>query len=157
MIKSFFSLVVTSGILISCNNQSTNNSAVPQTTNTEQPAKDNQANHCYAYTTDKDSVLMEITTSGNSVSGTLTYKILEKDQNRGTIRGTMNGDTLIAAYKFMSEGIESVREVAFIKKGNDFIEGFGEVEEVNGAMKFKDISRINYSSNMVLRRVECGL
>ncbi len=157
MIKSFFFLVVTSGILISCNNRTANNSDSAKTNNTEHPATDNQANHCYAYTSEKDSVFMEITTSGNSVSGTLTYKIFEKDQNRGTIRGTMNGDTLIAAYKFMSEGIESVREVAFIKKGNDFLEGFGEVEEVNGAMKFKDISRINYSSNMVLRRVECGL
>ena len=152
---AILALIVFAGMYLSCNTPSSKKESPSNTADTDQPVKQ-PSKDCYAYTSNKDSVLMEITTSGNSVLGTLTYKIFEKDQNRGTIRGTMNGDTLIAAYKFMSEGMESVREVAFVKKGEGFIEGFGEVEEVNGAMKFKDISTLKYSSNMVLHRVECG-
>ena len=99
---------------------------------------------------------MEIVIAGNLVTGNLTYKLFQKDKNEGTLQGTIKGDTLIADYKFMSEGTESVREVAFLKKGNDFIEGYGAAEEKNGGMIFKNANTINYSSNVILKPVECG-
>jgi hypothetical protein len=41
----------------------------------------------------------------------------------------MKGNTLFAEYKFLSEGTECIREVVFLKKENDFVEGYGDSEE----------------------------
>ena len=143
-------MIVIVTIFTSCNNNS------KRISNDKNKAINYQTNHCYAFTSGKDSVFMEIVIAGNLVTGNLTYKLFQKDKNEGTLQGTIKGDTLIADYKFMSEGTESVREVAFLKKGNDFIEGYGAAEEKNGGMIFKNANTINYSSNVILKPVECG-
>jgi hypothetical protein len=40
-----------------------------------------------------------------SVVGNLCYRFFEKDKNDGTVIGKLQGDTLIADYTFMSEGV----------------------------------------------------
>ncbi len=152
---AILALIVFAGMYLSCNTPSSKKESPSNTAGTDQPVKQ-PSKDCYAYTSGKDTVLMEISTSANKVSGTLTYKLFEKDQNIGRIEGTMSGDTLFATYNFISEGVESVREVAFIRKGNDFIEGFGEVEEMDGKMIFKNKGALNYGSSIVLHQVACG-
>ena len=111
--------------------------------------------YCYSYVNNKDSVTMNIDINDNTVTGELEYRLYEKDSNTGTIQGIIKGDTLFAEYSFISEGISSVREVAFLKKGNNWVEGFGDVEENNGKMIFKDISALQFNSNIVLAEVPC--
>ncbi len=130
----------------------------PSCNNTPKQAEGNdksitkiQAKNCYTYTSDKDSVFMDITVEEDLVNGNLVYKLFQKDQNKGTIQGIIKGDTLIATYKFRSEGTESLREVAFLKKGNTFVEGFGEVEENNGGMVFKNTASLNFNSIIILQ------
>lgn len=82
---------------------------------------------CYTYVKNKNYVMMKITIINNIVTGDLVYEYYEKDKNSGKISGVMKGDTLFADYTFMSEGLSSVREVAFIKKRGDWIEGYGDV------------------------------
>lgn len=77
---------------------------------------------------------MKLTLTGNEVTGDLACKYFQKDQNKGTLRGVMIGDTLFATYTFTSEGIESSREVASLKKDNDLVEGYGDVQEKNGML-----------------------
>ena len=115
----------------------------------------NQTVRCFSYTSNKDSITMNIYINNNAVTGELVYDIHEKDRNTGTIRGTINGDTLLAQYTFMSEGTSSVRDVAFLKKRNQWVEGFGEMEESNGRMSFKDIDSLQFNSNIVLTEVPC--
>ncbi len=67
----------------------------------------------------------------------------------------MKGDTLFAEYKFMSEGTESIREVAFLKKENDFVKGYGDSEEKNGKMIIKNKSGLNFNNNLILKKGAC--
>jgi len=43
----------------------------------------------------------------------------------------------------------------FIEKGNKLIEGFGEVEEIDGKMKFKKNTKFNFNSLMPLEQIDC--
>jgi hypothetical protein len=81
---------------------------------------------CYLYTSGKDTVALQLHRDADSASGRLIYNFYEKDRNTGTISGTIHGDTLIAVYTFMSEGIQSTRQIAFLKNNhNQLTEGAG--------------------------------
>ncbi|RYG04830.1 MAG: hypothetical protein EOO02_05215 [Chitinophagaceae bacterium] len=110
---------------------------------------------CYAKLDDKDTVVLSFTRSGNNVNGTLLYKFNEKDKNSGTISGEIVGDTIIGVYRFMSEGIASERQVVLLKRGEEFTEGFGYVEESNGRMVYKDRSKLTFADDVVLKQTDC--
>jgi hypothetical protein len=98
---------------------------------------------------------MKITEDNGVVSGTLVYNFFEKDKNTGTIKGEMKGDVLVAEYTFMSEGMESVRAVAFKKIGKNFMEGYGESEEMNGKDVFKSTDALSFSNSVMLSPYDC--
>lgn len=89
------------------------------------------------------------------VTGTLMYNFYEKDKNTGTIEGKIDGDILFADYTFNSEGVKSVRPVAFKVTGNQFIEGYGETEENNGKMSFKNKDSLNFDHSITLAPFDC--
>lgn len=129
----------------------------------DKPAPDSPAvvktgespNRCYAYLSDKDTVRLQLSVDGKNVTGDLSYHLYEKDANNGTIRGYMSGDTLVADYTFTSEGMESVRELRFLKSDDIMIEGIGEMEETGGKMVYKTPGSIRYMGGMVLRKGSC--
>ncbi len=110
---------------------------------------------CYAYTSGKDTVRLTLATTQPTVTGQLSYRYFEKDRNEGTIRGAMHGDTLRAEYIFQSEGVASVREVAFLRQGTGFVEGYGDVVERGGAMVFKQPHALKFASATTLGPVPC--
>lgn len=110
---------------------------------------------CYTYIKGKDTAQLKLITTGIVSTGELNYKWFEKDQNMGTVEGEMRGDTLVANYTFNSEGKQSVRQVVFLKKGNQLLEGFGEAEEKDGKMQFKDLKRIDFSNPLTFEKVAC--
>ena len=109
---------------------------------------------CFS-TTGKDTAILKINISENLASGTLIYKLFEKDSNKGKFEGKLHGDTLIANYKFMSEGVESVRQVAFLIKDSVATEGYGDVEEKDGKMVFKDWKSLDFKNGLILKKVDC--
>lgn len=110
---------------------------------------------CYSSVMGQDTMLLQLKTTGPEVTGNLTYNFYEKDDNQGTIRGEMRGDTLLADYTFQSEGTESVRQVAFLKKGDGFVEGYGDAEEMAGKMVFKNTAALNFDSAAAFAKVPC--
>jgi hypothetical protein len=100
--------------------------------------------------------MLQLSQRGDAVEGELTYYLREKDANRGTIVGTMKNDTLFADYTFQSEGKTSIREVAFIRRGDSLVEAFGEVEERDGKVVFIDRSLITPNENVILTRIDCN-
>ena len=126
-----------------------------QTETTQTNVADSSATKCYAHYTDKDTVRLTRTQTGGSVSGELMYQLSGKDRNTGTISGRMQGDTLLADYTFQSEGVESVREVAFLTKDGELVEGYAPVAEQNGKMIFSDRSALKFTSPMPLRPIGC--
>ena len=150
--KQIFALPVIVLLLSACNNNSTESTTAPVVAEEKKIPREHR---CNVYTSAKDTINLHLQISGNIVTGDLAYNYFAKDKNTGTIQGNMKGDTLFAEYKFMSEGTESIREVVFLKKENDFVEGYGEAEEKNGKMIFKNTSGLNFNNNLFLKNVPC--
>ena len=133
-----------------CNHSPTENSAV----NMKTSKKDSTFNICYSSIVKKDTVLLNALMSGDSITGSLGYKLYEKDQNNGSILGKMSGDTIKARYTFMSEGKESIREIIFLRKDTLLIEGLGNLKEENGKVIFENIKDVKFNG-LVLSKVPC--
>lgn len=110
---------------------------------------------CYAYINKKDSANLKLVIKGEELTGDLSYKFFEKDSNKGTISGEIKGDTVIADYTFDSEGLRSVRQVVFLKKDGKLYEGYGDTEEKNGKVAFKDRAALKFDDHIVFTQVSC--
>jgi hypothetical protein len=108
---------------------------------------------CYTYNANNNAINLEITGINEEVTGTLSYSLDGKDSNKGTFKGKLTDNKLIGDYTFMSEGAESKREIAFLVKENQLIEGFGKVDETGTA--FINKSDIEYKSTMPLTKTDC--
>ncbi len=111
--------------------------------------------NCYAYTSPNDTITLKVIHVGSTITGTLVYHFKEKDKNMGTIQGAIKNNTLIADYTFMSEGITSVRQVAFKLQNNVFIEGYGEMVNQDNKSIFKNLDALNFDSSMQLTEIAC--
>lgn len=140
---------------VSCKNKTSkeqNTSEEKEVVTTEKPSSLLQLG-CYSYNENNNAINLEITNFGNGITGKLTYAFDRKDSNSGIFSGKLDGDKLFGEYTFMSEGVESKREVAFLVKDNQLIEGYGELNE-NGTA-FVDKNNIKYSSTMPLTKTDC--
>ena len=141
-------------VLFSCNNQP----AAPPEAAVDTSSKMEimvPAQTCYLGTIAKDSVFLKTEKFPNVVTGTLEYKNYEKDSSKGELEGKMSGDTLIAQYRFSSEGTTSISQVVFLIKGDSAYEGFGEMEEKDGVMVFKNLNEIKFDTTLILNKVSC--
>lgn len=107
-------------ILIIALHSCTKTSEERQENNVETPNGDLEG--CYAFMNNNDSILMHLQFNGKEVTGSLLYNFYEKDGNDGSLLGEVHGDTIFAMYSFESEGVTSSREVAYLKRGNDYVE-----------------------------------
>jgi hypothetical protein len=135
---------------IACNSNPTQNTAL----DTKRSEKDSTFNICFSSVVKKDTVLLNAHMSGDSVTGSLGYKLYEKDQNNGSLLGKMHGDTLRGMYTFMSEGKESVREVMFIRRDSLLIEGYGPLKEAGEKTVFENPEKVEFNG-IVLAKVPC--
>ncbi|HWV71206.1 MAG TPA: hypothetical protein VN040_05805 [Pseudosphingobacterium sp.] len=120
---------------------------------TEQPATVLNTG-CYCYDDGTNVISFDITGFGNQIMGALTYALEGKDLTIGTFEGYLSEQKLFGIYMFSSEGVESTREVAFILKDDQLIEGYGELNELGNSFRNKD--NISYSSTMPLTKTDCG-
>ena len=144
--------------LFSCKKNETSEVEIQEdreVTTPETPAPDNSGKSCYQYTKNKDTLQANFVIDGKNVTGDLAYKFYEKDKSSGTVVGTTNGDTIYADYIFQSEGMKSVREVAFLRHGDMLHEGYGDMEEKNGKMVFKDKSKLEFKGAIHLTKIDC--
>ncbi|MEX2592226.1 MAG: hypothetical protein WD426_05595 [Anditalea sp.] len=123
------SILVLLAILLGCSNSSDNgkeqsNKELDLVQKNRGEELDRETSSCYLYATDRDTVFLELNPPVNGkVTGELNYLFYERDGNVGHIEGEIQGDTLLANYTFVSEGMTSVREVAFLLGGNQVMEG----------------------------------
>ncbi len=124
----------------------------PKEAQIEEPAGD----QCYALRANGNVIELSFNVNSHQeVNGKLSYNISGKDKNEGTLIGNMNGDTLIADYTFTSEGVSSVREVAFLQKDGSLIEGFGDVVQANDKVTFKDKTKLKFDKKNRLTKTDC--
>ncbi|MFY0483550.1 hypothetical protein ACI6PS_13210 [Flavobacterium sp. PLA-1-15] len=156
MKKSVLAMAVALTIMVSCKKEEAKEEVVIPTVQDEMPVEEVAVKECYSAIIKNDTISLSITVKDSSLEqGELHYHFFEKDKNHGTLAGTFKGDTLFADYTFMSEGKESVREVVFLKKGNIFIEGYGDVEEKDNKTVFKDKKKLFFDSKIVLSKTDC--
>ncbi|MBC7407022.1 MAG: hypothetical protein H7339_01410 [Arcicella sp.] len=135
-------------IFASCNQEKKQES-------TKTEVKTIQTETCYQHTKDSSTIKLKIVIKDNIVTGDLIYDYYQKDKSQGTIKGEIKSDTLFANYKFMSEGIESVREVVFLKTLNGWVEGYGEIDDKDGKVTFKNRNKITFDNNALLKQTDC--
>lgn len=153
--KKFIILSLIALTMANCKNNKESKGLVEETKPvvTEKPASLLQTG-CYTYNADNNSINFEITSVGEEITGALTYALDGKDTNTGTFKGQLSGNKLVGIYTFGSEGVESTREVAFMIKDDQLIEGYGELNESGNA--FKDKNSISYTSTMPLTKTDCN-
>lgn len=152
-------VVIVLFIFLSCNknqkNELSNDSLEIRDTITDIKIQNNKVAGCYNYSNDSSSIEMEIKNEGDWLTGKLNYSYFEKDSNKGTFKGKISNDILIADYTFMSEGINSTRQIAFLIRDNQLIEGFGDIVTNSNVVTFKNVENLNFSSNIALDKVMC--
>lgn len=147
-------LAMTSIFAVSCQNKNTSDTSAGESgLGNEVSAK--RSTNCYFYSKNRDTASLKLVTTGEKVSGELTYGLYEKDRNSGTIDGVVKGDTIIADYTFKSEGTQSKRQVVWLKKDGKLLEGFGEQEEVGTEMRFKTRSKLKFTGSIEFSAVDC--
>jgi hypothetical protein len=149
--------VVFMSVLVSCKKEKEKEEAPAASEKivVEEPVSE----ECYRTILKKDTISMTLNIKGDQLtSGKLSYNFYEKDKSFGTLVGKIKGDTLFADYAFMSEGVATVRQVVFLKKGSAYVEGFGDVTDDNkGKVTFKDVSKLKFEGNIVLSKVDCKM
>lgn len=106
----------------------------------------------YNYQQNGDTITLQLTVDGTKASGNLLYALNEKDRNSGSFVGEIKDGVLLANYTFSSEGILSERQIAFKLTDTSAVEGYGDVQEINGKMVFKDAANLEYGTDLVLTK-----
>ena len=154
---TFFSALLLTVAITSCNNATppvTDTTTTPDTLKTVKENSPATNTSCYE-ATGNNAVNLKLMINGTSVTGNLYYNLKEKDSNKGDLNGTLKGDTLLADYKFISEGVQSVRQVIYLIKDSTAIEGYGDMEEKNGKMIFKNTGTVTFGKGVKLQKVNC--
>ena len=110
---------------------------------------------CYQFTNNNDTVSLSISREEHNAKGQLIYNFFDKDDSKGTFKGVIKGDTLIAVYTFQAEGRGSEREVVFLKSGASYLPGYGDMEEQNNKQVFKNPNALKFDDIVVLKQSAC--
>ncbi|OXA76166.1 hypothetical protein SAMN05444397_101325 [Flavobacterium aquidurense] len=157
MKKLLAATIIILGVFISCKKETT----LPPPQIEPNPPKEAEivepaGDQCYTSRLNGNIVALSFNVNSHQeVNGKLSYNITGKDKNEGTIIGNMKGDTLIADYTFMSEGVSSVREVVFLQKEGTLIEGYGDVVDANNKVTFKDKKKLKFDAKNTLTKSDC--
>ena len=139
----------------SCNKKAETEAKETIAPDVEAPAVVAVEKECYEFVKNKDTVTLSLTKNENDASGSLTFNWFEKDDSNGVFKGMFKGDTLVADYTFQAEGTSSVREVVFLKKGESFLPGYGDMQEKGSKTVFKNPKALQFDANVVLSKTAC--
>lgn len=137
------------------NNSNANDSAAAATSTTA--ALDTTLAGCYSSTYKRDTSALQIETKGAVVSGPLSYSLFEKDRNDGNFQGEVNGNILSGWYLFKSEGVMSVRQVAWKIKGTHLWPATGEMQQRGDTIFFRNMDQLQYDSLHSFVKIACTL
>ena len=160
ILKNIFVFIIASGIIgiQSCDTDSKNSDNIATSKDTSKAVENKVMipnTVCYSGVIGKDTAFLKTEIFPNVVTGNLLYKFHEKDNNKGDIDGILKNDTLVADYKFSSEGQPSVG--GFFNKRqhcNRRIWSHGRKKWKDGFQKHNDI---DYGKGFVLKKVSCPL
>lgn len=119
-----------------------------------EPVASSTLQTCYTGATGKDSVFISLDDNLGTITGKLRYENFEKDSSFGDVMGTQNGDTLKLNYTFQSEGMTSDREIYFLKKEGNLIEGIGDHKVEGKKDLYANTANLKYDGQ-TLKQTDC--
>jgi hypothetical protein len=96
---------------------------------------------CFLKTEGKDTTSIELVTKDTKVTGIMNWLPYQKDSRKGTLDGTVNGDTINAVWSFMQEGMKDTLNLKFVLKNGELMQkplklntktGRGQTDETAG-------------------------
>ena len=132
----------------SCGNNSSRDQSKP-----DKPKNSSRLN-CYKYAKSGDTIVLKLIHIGESITGTLVYKLPEKNTSKGTIQGGMNGDLLVVRYTPFSDSLP-IQQKVFKLTGKYFLEGDGESYNEDGQIRFKNIDDLKFIDTLRLDEIMC--
>jgi len=147
-------LTIAAVFMVACESKTTTSTTTDSTMNSSTETQTGSA-QCFQYIKNRDTADLTLNIEDEKVTGSLSYNLFEKDKNNGVIAGIVKGDTIIADYTFQSEGTTSIRQVAWLKQNDQLIEGFGDVEEVDGKINFKNTRKLTFGKAMIFSKTDC--
>ena len=153
-----FSLSMLTFLVFSCEKKSTETVVKPDFDSTsvaDETASDIVPieTKCFLATDGKDSLLVSYEDNLGTIVGKMRYKNFEKDSSKGDISGLIDGDTLKLSYLFESEGTSSSREIWFLKRNSQLLEGIGKYNASGDA--YADYKNIKFDEGRTLNSVPC--
>ena len=133
------------------------NSCTSTTNNAKQNdsvSKKSSPLNCYRYANSKDTITLKLVHVGNSITGTLAYKMPQKNTSKGTILGGMDGDLLVVDYTPFVDSM-TPRQVVLKLIGSYFVEGKGETYTDNGRVLFKNRNDLHFNDTIKLTEFVC--
>ncbi len=159
--KKILFIVLIISLAVSCDKNSTETSSTNQTIDSlviipesNEPIESSSLQTCYLEAINKDSVFITLEDNLGTITGKVRYKNFEKDSSSGDLIGNQNGDTLRLVYNFESEGVMSEREIYFLKKDGNLVEGIGEHKVEGIKSTYSNRSELKYDGH-VLKQVDC--
>jgi hypothetical protein len=73
-------------------------------------------------TKNQDTTSTELVIKNGKVSGQMYWHPFEKDSRKGTLAGTLKGDTVYATWSFMQEGMQDTMALQFLIKGDKLMQ-----------------------------------
>lgn len=125
---------------------------VPESNEPIQPSYEQT---CYMKATGQDSLFVTLDDNLGTITGKMYYKNFQKDSSFGDVNGVQNGDTIKLMYTFESEGMVSDREIYFLRKNGNLIEGIGDSNTEGNTSLYADYSKIQYNDDQTLKQVTC--
>lgn len=89
------------------------------------PAEVEATSMCFLRTegkSNKDTTSIELVIKGDKVSGQMYWHPFEKDSRKGTLSGTLKGDTANVVWSFMQEGMQDTIGLQFLTKGDNLMQ-----------------------------------
>ena len=109
--------------------------------------------NCYLEASGKDTLFLKISDNLGTVTGKMHYKNFQKDSFKGDVVGYVDGDTIKLDYSFMEEGKTATREIWFLIKDSELVEGVADYDETG--TKYKNPIDIQYEGGHILKPSEC--
>jgi hypothetical protein len=110
--------------------------------------------NCYQYANSGDTIILKLIRVGESITGTLVYKMPQKNTSKGTIQGRMTEDLLIVRYTPLVDS-SVIQQKVFRLKEKYFVEGHGATNNENGQVRFKNIDDLKFVDTVRLEEITC--
>ena len=146
--------------LVACVNNTTEKNTVPEKKEKEREEIDQSYSYhnndgCYWKITGRDTLVAWLAQTENTITGKLSFDNYQKDGSSGPVHGTLQGNTIKLWYEFESEGMKTVMEVWFERKGNALVRGVGPTAVKSDTSYFTDHAAIKFDEKQLLEKVDC--